>query len=102
MESGPKSREELDRLGVVRCDIDLLSVRAKKLIAVSRMRLIGLNDVVIHLTKIAEIENRFRQQLIFDEEVPTRDELDEFSKQIRDHYDRFYESLHEAFIAIYD
>ena len=84
-----------------KADDDLTEARIVRNIAISRLKLIGANDITNTLNDIRDIENDIRQIIIFDKMCPTIDQLNEFGYRFSNERNKFYESLEAEFIDIH-
>lgn len=82
-------------------DEELTKARHDRAVAQSRLRLIGLSAAVKEISKISNIENRFREQVIFQKQLPTMEELAAFSKEMNEVKREIYKALSNEFDKTY-
>jgi len=82
-------------------DVDLINKRGDMYKAKSKLKLIGLNDVIEKLEDLGEIEDRFREEIIFNKVLPTEEELSKYSTNYRKYKNNYELSLQKSFEGIY-
>lgn len=82
-------------------DRDFVATRKTKSVAISRLKLAGFENVVDKLLLINELDNQFRQKMVFDTILYTSDELSVFKKEFYSKQDDVYKSLKESFMEVY-
>ena len=89
-------------MGLKKIDETLMLTRDQKGIANTRLQLLGLGGIADKLNKIGEIENRFRQKIIFDHQLPSLDELEVFREEFILARKDLYSSLKDSFNDLYN
>jgi len=82
-------------------DQQLIDARKEKSIALSRLKLIGAGVITEDLREISNMENDFRQKIIFEKTLLTIEQLKEFRKKFKDGRDKFYKAIEYEFIKIH-
>jgi hypothetical protein len=98
---GGSAIEKRLSITIKKVDSNLIEARKERDIAVSRLKLIGANDVTKHLSEIASIENELRALVIFEKILPKEDQFNDFRKRYHSEKNKFYKSLECEFLAIY-
>ncbi|AWY00427.1 hypothetical protein A8139_10765 [Marinomonas primoryensis] len=88
-------------INIKKVDGDLLEARKERSIAVSRLKLIGANDVTKHLSVINLIVNELRSLAIFEKTLPNNEQLKDFKDRFENEKNKFYKSLECEFLAIH-
>lgn len=96
---GAHSKNQLKYLQ--EADNRLMTATDDRLIAASRLHLIGLKDAAALLKKIASLEDEIRLTTIFKEELISMEEMDRIMEEIKCSRDKIYEKLATEFNAIY-
>jgi len=82
-------------------DAAVIEYREKKAVAISRLKLIGEEKVTNKLKEVSELENEFRQILIFEKTIMTPEELNDWRQRLKHSIDDYYEALQVAFESTY-
>ncbi len=77
-------------------DKEIVSAWKERDIAVSRLKLIGLNNAAQHIANIGKLEIEFRQMVIFQKKLPSYEELQKISKSLASSRDEIYLLLHKS------
>jgi len=99
--SGDVDRQTLTQQGLLAIDNDFVDTREKKSIAISRLKLIGENEIISKLSVLTDLGNDFREELIFKKVVMSPEELEEFCTQLNIATNSFYHELQIAFERTY-
>lgn len=99
--AGSISNEIREESHLLEVDTDLLLTREKAFIATSRLRLIGMTEVVDTLDELIEFESALRKLIIFEKELPTEDVYKDIVRIFTDSSQKFYESINRAFEKTY-
>lgn len=78
-------------------DRDMVSAWKERDMAVSRLKLIGLNNVAQHIANIGQLEADFRQMVIFQKKLPSTEELKNISKSLIASRNEIYLLLNKSF-----
>ncbi len=75
----------------------LVQSRDNKMSAISRLKLLGLNDVAIILEETTEIENELRDVVIFNNKIPKLEDIFSIQEKMRKKRNSFYKELNKHY-----
>ena len=78
-------------------DIELVDSRDKKMKSIARLKLLDLKDVSETLEEIRIIEKELRKIVIFEERIPSINELLLHRRKMKDNRDEFYKKLSQHY-----
>lgn len=78
-------------------DVSLIDSRNKKMAAVSRLKLLGLNNISTILEATSDIEKEIRDITVFKKEVPSYDFINSTHKKMQEKRNAFYASLNNHY-----
>lgn len=82
-------------------DIDLMNKREVLYKAKSKLKLIGLNEVIEKLESLGAVEDRFRKEVKFNKILPTEEEIHNYYDEYCENKNNYEISLQKAFNNIY-
>ena len=98
---GKKSNEEWEELKFWEDDEKLVSTRDIQSVSISRLNLIGLTKLTDQLLLIKNIENDFRQKVVFEQVLPSAPELASYRAKYKKAKQKFYNALNSSFESLY-
>jgi hypothetical protein len=81
-------------------DRELISARVELAAALSRLRLIGERQCATCANALQDFENDLRSKVVFEEQLPSLDEISDFRSTFRDRRTALYDSLNAAYERI--
>ncbi|MBL4898697.1 MAG: hypothetical protein JKX76_03500 [Colwellia sp.] len=99
--TGKVTDDEWFDFGYQKFDDELVSTRKKKNSSISRLNMIGMYPLTEKILEINEIENQFRQKVIFEKYIPNAEELSEHTKPYLKAKKSFYAAVNESFNSLY-
>ena len=78
---------------IKKSDIDLVYSRNKRMTAISKLKLLKLNDVAKILEETIKIEKEFRNIILFDKKIPPLNDIYHFEKLMNNQRELFYKNL---------
>lgn len=99
--SGQVDENHWEKIGFMAIDDKLVSARKEKSLCISRLRLIGFDNLIEDLVAIETIEGQLRQQVIFNNTLPPYEELIAYKKRYIANKTDFYSAASKSFDSIF-
>jgi hypothetical protein len=80
-------------------DAEFIESRKNKMTAISRLKLLGLNDVGNILEETTKIEKELREIIVFKKELPTVKEVYSFGERMNIQRELFYKTLSKYYVT---